>query len=317
MVETNTLSSASVSENNFAEFSLKVRIATLTAVLLPLAGFVAAIVSIWGWGFGWIEFSLLTGMYVLTVLGITVGFHRLFTHKAFETYSFIKYLLAIFGSMAVEGSLLKWVAVHRRHHQFSDMADDPHSPHNHGNSVRDILRGAWHAHIGWFFEPDPSDLARYTKDLSRDKVLVKIDDLFPLWIIMGLVIPAVLGGLMHGSWEGALSGLLWGGFARAFLVHHVTWSINSICHIWGSRPFNTSDRSRNNFLFGIFALGEGWHNNHHAFPSSARHGLKWWQFDLSYEVIRLLKLLKLVWKVNLPSNKAAYKTQGTFISEAL
>ncbi len=273
--------------------SLSVRVVNLSVVILPFAGFVAAIVSLWGRGFDWVDGILLLGMYILTALGITVGYHRLFTHRAFDTNTTIQLLLAVLGSMAVEGPLLKWVAIHRRHHQYSDTREDPHSPHDHGGGFKALVRGVWHAHMGWFFEPDSPSLPQYVKDLRQSGLLRRASQLFPLWAILGLLIPAALGGLLTGTWMGALSGLLWGGLARIFLVHHVTWSINSICHLWGRRPFQTDDQSRNNFVFGALGLGEGWHNNHHAFPTSARFGLRWWQVDLGYWFIRALALVGL------------------------
>ncbi len=280
--------------------SFSVRLLNLSVVILPFAGFVAVIDSLWGRGFNWIDGSLLLGMYILTALGITVGYHRLFTHRAFETNKTIQFLLAVLGSMAVEGPLLKWVAIHRRHHQHSDTREDPHSPHDHGDGLLALFRGVWHAHMGWFFEPDSPSLPHYVKDLRQSKLLRRASRLFPLWAILGLLIPAALGGLLTRTWMGVLSGLLWGGLARIFLVHHVTWSINSICHLWGSRPFKTGDQSRNNFVFGALGLGEGWHNNHHAFPTSARFGLRWWQVDLGYWFICVLAWLGLVARVQTP-----------------
>lgn len=277
--------------------SVNVRLLNLAVVVLPFVGFVAVIVSLWGRGFNWIDGGLLLGMYVLTALGITVGYHRLFTHRAFETNQAIQFLLAVLGSMAVEGPLLKWVAIHRRHHQHSDTREDPHSPHDHGDGLLALFRGVWHAHIGWFFEPDSPNLPHYVKDLHQSRLLRSASQLFPLWAILGLLIPAALGGLLTGTWMGVVSGLLWGGLARIFLVHHVTWSINSICHLWGSRPFKTDDQSRNNFVFGALGLGEGWHNNHHAFPTSARFGFHWWQVDLGYWFICALASLGLASRV--------------------
>jgi stearoyl-CoA desaturase (Delta-9 desaturase) len=236
-------------------------------------------------------------MSALTALGITVGYHRLFTHRSFETNRTVQFVLAILGSMAVEGPLLKWVAVHRRHHQYSDTLDDPHSPHKEGDGLFALMRGLWHAHVGWFFQPDAPDLPHYVKDLNQSGVLRTVSCLFPLWVILGVIIPAALGGLLTGTWIGALTGLLWGGLARIFLVHHVTWSINSICHLWGSQPFRTGDDSRNNFVFGVLGFGEGWHNNHHAFPTSARFGLRWWQIDLGYWFICALAVLGLATRV--------------------
>jgi len=169
------------------------------------------------------------------------------------------------------------------------------------------VRGFWHAHIGWFFQPDPPDLDRYVADLSTSRSLRVVSFLFPLWVALGLVMPAVLGGVITLSWSGVWTGLIWGGLVRLFLVHHVTWSVNSACHLWGFRPFRSNDMSRDNIVFGILALGEGWHNAHHAFPTSARHGLRWWQIDVSYWIIRTLALLGLAWNVKLPTQEAQAK----------
>jgi stearoyl-CoA desaturase (Delta-9 desaturase) len=284
--------------------SVGVRVATLLTVLLPLLALGVAAVLLWGWGFSWADLGLLLGMYVLTALGITVGFHRLFTHRSFETYGAVQFVFGVLGSMAVQGPLLKWVALHRRHHQHSDESGDPHSPHGHGRGLLGLLRGLWHAHLGWLFDPHPPDLDRYVKDLRQSRLLRLLSALFVVWVALGLLIPAALGGLLAGTWLGVWTGLVWGGLVRVFLVHHVTWSVNSVCHLWGFRPYRSQDESRNNFVFGVLALGEGWHNTHHAFPTSARHGLRWWQPDVSYYVIRALALLGLAWKVKLPSEEA-------------
>jgi stearoyl-CoA desaturase (delta-9 desaturase) len=288
-------------EPAFEPFSVAARIGTIVAVVLPLAGFVTAVVSLWGWGFGWVEFSVLVGMYSLSALGITVGFHRLFTHKSFETSAVVRFVLAAFGSMAVQGSVLRWVALHRQHHQHSDTTGDPHSPHHHGRGFLGLILGFWHAHIGWAFKPDTVGLDRYVADLKKLASVRVASALFPLWIVLGLAVPAALGWVLTGGWVGAVLGLLWGGLVRVFLVHHVTWSVNSVCHLWGSRPYPEKDHSRNNLVFGILAMGEGWHNNHHAFPTSARHGLRWWQIDVSYYIIRTLAWCGLAWKVRLPA----------------
>jgi len=276
------------------------RAVTLVGVVLPLAGLVAAIAMLWGRGFSWVDLGLLLGMYVATAIGITVGYHRLFTHKSFETVPIIKFLLAVLGSMALEGPMLKWVAMHRRHHQHSDDLQDPHSPHHYGSGLKGLFLGFWHAHVGWIFTKDPSDLPKYVGDLLRDRVLRRISKTWFLWALIGVILPAALGGLITWSWTGVLCGFLWGGLARIFLVHHITWSINSVCHLWGTRPFDSHDESRNNFVFGVLGFGEGWHNNHHAFPTSARHGLFWWQIDFSYYFIRGLEFLRLAWKVRVP-----------------
>jgi stearoyl-CoA desaturase (delta-9 desaturase) len=269
------------------------RIANLIVVILPFLAFAAVAVSLWGRAFGWVDLGLLLGMYMVTGLGITVGYHRLFTHRSFETNRAVQFLLAVFGSMALEGPLLKWVAIHRRHHQYSDTQLDPHSPHREGQSIGELVRGLWHAHLGWIFQPEPANLSHYVKDLRQSRLLRMVSALFPIWVAIGLLIPAMLGGLLTGTWMGAATGLVWGCLARIFLVHHVTWGVNSLCHFWGGQPFRTGDESRNNFLFGAMGLGEGWHNNHHAFPTSARFGLRWWQIDVGYWFIGALSLLGL------------------------
>jgi len=306
MTETTVLSAAEApaglpKRNALGRAPFLVRVITLLVVVVPLLGLVAAPFFLWGWGFSWTDMGLLLGMYLLTALGITVGFHRLFTHRSFETYGWVKFVLAVLGSMAAEGSVFKWVAYHRRHHQHSDTPDDPHTPHHHGRGIFGVIRGAWHSHIGWFFQPDPPGLDEYIKDLKKSRAISIANTLWPLWVVLGLVIPAVIGGLVKESWLGVWTGLIWGGLVRIFLVHHVTWSVNSACHLWGLRPYRSEDESRNNVIFGILALGEGWHNAHHAFPTSARHGLRWWQIDVSYYVIRLLSLFGLAWDVRVPS----------------
>jgi stearoyl-CoA desaturase (Delta-9 desaturase) len=284
--------------------TLGFHITNVLAITIPFAGLITAISLAWGWGFSWEHLFMLVGTYLFSAIGITVGYHRLFTHKSFETYRPIELAFALLGSMAVEGPLLKWVAVHRRHHQHSDDEGDPHSPHHHGSTVLGTLRGFWHAHVGWIFLPDSAGLYRYVADLYPDQMLRRISVLFPLWVAVSLAIPTVIGGLINMSWTGALLGFIWGGLVRVFFVHHLTWSINSVCHLWGTRPFRSHDESRNNVIFGVLGLGEGWHNNHHAFPTSARHGLRWWEFDASYLIIRGLELCGLAWKVRVPSAAA-------------
>jgi stearoyl-CoA desaturase (delta-9 desaturase) len=280
------------------------RVINLIAVFLPFVGLIAAAIFLWGEGLSWIHLGLLVVMYILTGVGITVGFHRLFTHRSFETTRVVQLVLAALGCMAFQGPLLKWVANHRRHHQHSDQPGDPHSPHTQGRGIFGVIRGAWHSHVGWLLLSDPPDLFRYVQDLRRLRYLRVTSALWPLWAALGLIIPTALGGLLTWTWTGAFLGLIWGGLVRIFLVHHVTWSVNSICHIWGRQPHKNGDESRNNFLFGIIAMGEGWHNNHHAFPTSARHGLRWWQIDISYWVIRTLAFCRLAWGVKLPTERA-------------
>ncbi|MEZ6163313.1 MAG: acyl-CoA desaturase [Phycisphaerales bacterium] len=291
--------------------SLQVRLVNLVGVVLPFIGLIVAIWLLWGVAFSWVYLVLLFVMYLISGLGITVGYHRFFTHKSFETPRFMQALLAIAGSMALEGSVLKWAAVHRSHHQHSDDEHDPHSPHTHGAGVINALRGMWHAHMGWLFRSHSISLQKYVVDLRRDRLIRTMSALFPLWVLLGLLIPAVLGGLLTWSWTGVLLGFIWGGLVRIFLVHHVTWSINSVCHIWGSRPFKSHDESRNNIVFGVLGLGEGWHNNHHAFPTSARHGLRWWQLDISYLTILAMSRVGLASKIRVPSpSRVAAKQAG-------
>jgi stearoyl-CoA desaturase (delta-9 desaturase) len=286
------------------ENSWAYKLAILLVIILPFVGVVAAPFFVWGWGFSWVDLGLLVGFYCITTLGVTVGFHRLFTHKSFETNIVVKAILGIMGSLAIEGSLLKWVAMHRRHHQHSDTEHDPHSPHNHGDSLWGFIRGFFHSHLGWLLKGDPANLSRYVTDLRKSKTLRVVSMLFPLWVFLTMLIPAALGGLFTWSWQGCLTGFIWGGLVRVFLVHHVTWSVNSACHLWGRRTFRSNDESRNNFVFGLLAMGEGWHNTHHAFPTSARHGLRWWEIDVSYGIIRFLSWIGLAWNVQVPSKVA-------------
>ncbi len=290
-------------ESNFVPISLIARIWILVAVLVPPIGMIAAIVLLWGYGFDWVQLGLFVGMGFLTGIGITVGYHRLFTHRSFETYSWVQFVFAVLGSMAVQGSVLQWSAMHRRHHQYSDMPGDPHTPHGQGSGVWGTIKGFWYSHVGWVFTPDPVGLERYVPDLRQLPAVRLASRLLPYWMLLGLAIPAVLGGLLTGTWYGALLGFLWGGLARVFFVHHVTWSVNSFCHLWGAQPYKDRDHSRNNVLFGVVALGEGWHNNHHAFPTSARHGIRWWQLDIGYIVIRVMALMGLAWNVRLPAER--------------
>ncbi|HEX8913850.1 MAG TPA: fatty acid desaturase [Humisphaera sp.] len=303
--QTNTAVTEAVPDTLIARFQERISpavwVANLATVLLPIAGLVVAIVLLWGWGFSLVHLAIMASFYALTILGVTIGFHRYFTHKSFETPKWVQVTLAIFGSMAVEGPLIKWVAIHRRHHQHSDTDEDPHSPHTHGYGVWGVLKGFWHAHIGWIFTPDAPGLARYATDLFKQRAWRVISNLFPLWVAIGFILPAALGGLLTMSWKGALLGFIWGGLVRVFLVHHVTWSVNSIGHMWGTKPFKSHDESRNNFILGVLGMGEGWHNNHHAFPTSARHGLRWWQIDVSYYIIRSMQAVGLAWKVRVPA----------------
>jgi stearoyl-CoA desaturase (delta-9 desaturase) len=292
--------------------SLRWKIIRIVVVFLPPIGVIAAMILLWGGHFGPLYLALFGVMYLLTGFGITVGFHRFFTHAGFKSGPVIVYTLGILGSMAVEGNLIWWVATHRRHHRYSDKEMDPHSPHvGWKPGIVGSIQGLLHAHMGWFFNSDSTrtDQQRYAPDLLADPCVVVIDRLFPLWVVLGLLVPAAIAGAVTHTWTGALLGFLWGGLVRVFMVHHVTWSVNSICHFWGSHDHKTGDESRNNFLMGILGLGEGWHNNHHAFPASARHGLAWWQVDPSWMVISLMRNLGLVTSVKIAPSPASRDNQ--------
>lgn len=276
------------------------RAVSLAAVVIPFVALGVAIVLMWGRGVDWIHIWMLIAGYLLTTFGITVGYHRLFTHKAFRTNSAVRATLGVLGSMAAQGPVLRWVATHRRHHRHSDDENDPHSPHFHGGGVTGMVRGIYHAHMGWFFTPGPADMSRYIPDLKKDPVVSWVSRLFVLWVALGLAVPALIGLAVTGTGAGAALGLLWGGLVRILLVQHVTWSVNSVCHLWGTRRFRSKDHSRNNLIFGLLALGEGWHHNHHAFPTSARHGLRWWELDLSYLFIRLMGSVGLASDIRVP-----------------
>jgi stearoyl-CoA desaturase (delta-9 desaturase) len=268
-------------------------------VVVPLAGFLLAVACLWGKGISRLDLGLCLGLAVVSLAGVTAGYHRLFTHQSFQAHSAVRWVLGVAGSMAAQGPLLFWVACHRRHHQHSDTADDPHSPRHGGPGVWGWLCGLWYAHVGWMFHHEPEPWGRYVPDLLRDDLAFHLNRTYPVWVLLGLALPAVVGGRADG-WTGAGTGLLWGGLVRIFLVHHVSWSINSLCHAAGGQPYDTGDDSRNNVLFGLLALGEGWHNNHHAFPTSARHGLAWWQLDLTWLLIRLLGVVGLAWDIRRP-----------------
>jgi stearoyl-CoA desaturase (Delta-9 desaturase) len=269
------------------------------ATAAPLAALVAAGWLAWGGVLHWQDLVVLALVYVVTGLGVTVGFHRLFTHRSFKTTRVVRVVLAILGSMAVEGSLVEWVATHRKHHAFSDQPGDPHSPHvGQPPGWRGAIRGLLHAHVGWLFRgEDRANPARYARDLIKDRDLLMISRAFPLWVVAGLGLAFGLGVALTGSVVGGLTGLLWGGGARIFLLHHATFSINSLCHFFGRRPFRTSDESRNLAWLAPITLGESWHNNHHAFPTSSRHGLGRRQLDPSAWLIDALERANLAWDV--------------------
>lgn len=282
---------------------LQRRIALVT-IFVPFAGTLVAVGLLFYYPIGWVEIGLLSVMYVFTSLGITVGFHRHFAHRAFKAEPALRVVLGIFGSMAAQGPLVYWAATHRRHHLFSERQGDPHSPYIHEGERLGFWRGLFHSHIGWMLHSKMTNAAAVAKDLVRDPLVAKVNDLYILWVFLGLVIPAVLGGVLTGSWAGVGNGLLWGGFVRLFLVHHMMWTSGSTAHMFGTRPFDTDDASTNNILLAVPNLGEAWHNNHHAFPTSAVFGLKYWQVDPGGWFIRACEKIGWAWEVNVPSQHA-------------
>jgi stearoyl-CoA desaturase (Delta-9 desaturase) len=270
-------------------------------VSVPLVGTIFAIALLRYSPIGWTEVALLVGMYALTIFGIEVGFHRHFTHRAFQTKKFVRVVLAILGSMAAQGGVIFWVAHHRCHHQYADRPNDPHSPNLHGDGIWQGLRGFWHAHAGWVLAGEIPNSLLFAKDLLRDPIIFKINRWQHLWVFLGLILPAIVDGVLNRSWMGVLQGFLWGGLARVFLGQQIINSTNSICHLWGDRSFDSDDCSTNNNWLAIPSWGQSLHNNHHAFPSSANVGLKWWQIDPGYWAIWMLEKMGLVWDVKVPT----------------
>ncbi|MPQ99413.1 acyl-CoA desaturase [Modestobacter sp. I12A-02628] len=262
-------------------------------VVVPFLALAAVVPVVWGWGLSWLDVGLFVGFYVFTVLGITVGYHRYFTHGSFKASRALRIGLAVAGCMAVQGPVVQWVADHRRHHAFSDRAGDPHSPWRYGTDARSLAKGMFHAHLGWLFDRRQTNAARYAPDLLKDTVLRRTSRLFIVWAGLGMFLPALIGGLVTSSWAGAATAFFWAGLVRVALAHHVTWSINSICHTVGSRPFAARDRSTNFWPLAVLSMGESWHNLHHADPTCARHGVLRGQVDISARVIWVFE--KLGW----------------------
>jgi stearoyl-CoA desaturase (delta-9 desaturase) len=277
-------------------------VGTVVITVLPFLGLLAAVTLSWNEAVGLTDLLLFLGLYVICGFGITIGYHRMLTHRAFEAIAPLKAALLVAGSLAIQGAAIDWAVDHRTHHAFSDKEGDPHSPH-HGfsSSLWGRLQGLGHAHVGWLFGHSRIDRERYAKDLLQDRMVVTISRLFPLWIVLSFAIPFALGGAITRTWTGAFTGLVWGGLVRLFFNHHVTWSVNSICHVFGRRPFAANDRSTNNWLLALPSLGEAWHHNHHVFPTSAFHGLGWRQVDLSGIVIAAWEKVGLVRNVRRPS----------------
>jgi len=272
------------------------RTANLAGVVAPFLGTLAAIVMLWNRAVDLTDLLVLVAMYMITAVGITVGFHRMLTHRAFASYPWVERAFAIMGSLSVQGSVMDWVADHRKHHAHTDREGDPHSPHvGHGSG----LAGLWHAHVGWLMETQgQADWKKYAPDLYEDPAMRRIGRQFPALALLSLLIPTVADWALHDfTVGGAVRGLVWGGLVRIFFVHHVTWSVNSVCHFFGRRRFDLDDHSTNVGWLAVLSLGESWHHNHHAFPRSAYHGLRWWEIDPSGLIIAGMQRLGLAWNV--------------------
>lgn len=297
--------------------SRKEQIALGIFIVVPFLAVAAAVPAAWGGWLGWTDIAIMVLMYWLTGHGITVGFHRLFTHKSYKPNRAVKIFWAIAGSMAIQGPVIRWVADHRKHHKFSDRDGDPHSPWRYGNDLKALSKGFWYAHMMWLFNPEQTPQRKYAPDLMKDPDLVKISRQFPMWVAVSLALPLVLGGLLTMSWQGALTAFFWGSLVRVSLLHHVTWSINSICHTVGERPFLSRDKSANVWWLAIPSMGESWHNLHHADPTCARHGVLPGQVDTSARIIWFMEKMGWVTDVRWPvKERIEAKLARNQVSEA-
>jgi stearoyl-CoA desaturase (delta-9 desaturase) len=278
------------------------QVVTMIAVVVPPLGIVLAMGLLWGIAFHWVDVVLFAALYVVCAFGTTIGFHRYFTHRGFEARAPVKAALAILGCMTMQGPVTQWVTDHRKHHALSDKPGDPHSPHvGHGDGAWGAMRGFVHAHVGWMFSNMGMEQGRqYGRDLYEDRLIRTIDRMYLLWVVLTLGLPFAIGYAIGGTWQAGVEGLVWGGLIRIFAYQHATFSVNSICHMFGRQDYRSRDEARNNWVVALLVFGEGWHNNHHAFPVSARHGLRRWQLDVSWWVIRGLEKLRLVWNVKVP-----------------
>ncbi|MDT7787735.1 MAG: hypothetical protein QOF58_6154 [Pseudonocardiales bacterium] len=268
--------------------------------VIPALALAAAVPLAWGWGLGWVDVGLAVFFYTLTCLGVTIGFHRYFTHGAFKASRALRIGLAVTGSMAMQGPIIGWVADHRRHHAYADREGDPHSPWLFGTSATALAKGFWHAHMGWMFRRELTNAARFAPDLLADPDIQRVNRWFPALTAVTLLAPALIGGLATWSWWGALTAFFWAGLVRVAVLHHVTWSVNSICHMIGDRPFEARDKSANFWPLAILSMGESWHNSHHADPTCARHGVRRGQIDISARLIWVFEKLGWATKVRWP-----------------
>jgi stearoyl-CoA desaturase (delta-9 desaturase) len=278
------------------------QVVLLALIAVPFLAVLAAVPVAWGWGLGWHDIVIALVMYAISGHGITVGFHRYFTHGAFKAKKALRVALAIAGSLAIEGPVIRWVADHRRHHAYSDRDGDPHSPWRYGENFRALMKGLWHAHIGWMFDVEQTNHQRFAPDLLADRAIVRVSKAFPWLSATSLLLPALVGFAWSGGrWQGAATAFFWASLVRVAVLHHVTWSINSICHTIGEKPFSTRDRSGNVWWLAVPSMGESWHNLHHADPTAARHGVLRGQLDSSARVIWGLEKLHLAYDVRWPS----------------
>ena len=288
------------------------RISNLIGAIVPFVAFILAIPLLWNTWIGWSDVAVFAIMYLAAGLGVTVGYHRLLTHRSFQTYMPVQYVFAVLGSMAVQGPVIASVTHHRQHQAHTDEEGDPHSPHvRHGEGFLAALHGLWYAHMGWLFDSHGrAEGRKYARDLVEDNGMRAINRHFLWLVLMSLALPALLGFLFTGgTLKGAVTGLFWGGLVRIFMLHHVTWSINSVCHFFGRRRFAIEDHSTNVFWLALPSFGESWHHNHHAFPRSAVHGMKWYEVDPSGWIIRAMKRMKLAWNVvEISPERQAQKT---------
>ncbi|MET0233283.1 MAG: acyl-CoA desaturase [Kibdelosporangium sp.] len=283
--------------------NLATQIAVYAFIVLPFAALIAAVPLLWGWGLSWLDVGLAVFFFYFSGLGVTVGYHRLFTHNSFKAKRPMRIMLAVMGSMAVQSPPITWVADHRRHHAFSDREGDPHSPWLFGTSPWALARGFWHAHMGWIFERDVTNKQRFAPDLMADKDIVRVNKLFIPLTVATFLLPALIGGLATMSWWGALTAFFWAGFVRVAILHHVTWSTNSICHMIGERPFKSRDKAANFWPLAILSFGESWHNLHHADPTCARHGVQRGQIDTSARLIWIFEKFGWVYDVRWPTEQ--------------
>lgn len=270
-------------------------------IAVPFAALVAAVPLAWGWGLSWRDLVIAVTMYAITGHGVTVGFHRHFAHHAFKAPGWLRAMLAICGMMAVQGSVIDWVAAHRRHHRFSDRAGDPHSPWRYGHTLKAVAKGFAYAHLGWLFDRQQVTSAKkFASDLCRDPSIERLSRAFPAWVALSMLLPPLVGGLWSWSWQGATTAFFWGSLVRVAALHHVTFAINSVCHLVGRAPYRARDESRNVWWLALPSMGESWHNFHHAEPSSARHGVGPFEIDTSAIVISVMERLHWIWEVRWP-----------------